>query len=529
MLQLIERRDGAPRIRRPRLHKVPPRRVAWPLAVGAGLLVLTVAGMVAGLRIAGRTTHNTALGTVSFSVSPSIHGRVDAFVPIADWGARAHAFRAPLTVHVEPRAVNRRTVTSAAGGNGTVLAEAERDARGAARASLLRAYRWAIGGALVLGLVLAAVLAWRPSVPRGHLIALAATPPLCAILIGGATLLRVKSTFDSGAFDHPHFYARGAELEQLLKVADNAQRVGAGYTSQVQRALGGFAALVAAGGRFSGTAPPTQQVVLASDLHDNLPALTAVRREFGQEPIFFPGDFGQNGSASETDLLVRKFKKLGRPIVAVSGNHDSSLLMRRMAGIGVTVLTSKGRLLPSGRTDGKPVQKVLGLKVAGYQDPLESHSSDPASPNRIFSFAERPHGDLDFAVAVQQVADWFDNLPQRPDVVMVHENGIAQNLARSLHEGSYRWPLVILTGHDHKQHIDKYGPIVVVDGGSVGAGGPFGISKTSVGFAYLNLSAPASLESVDLVQTEPFTGAAQADRVVLSSEQPCVEQRLTCH
>src|SRR5919198_625948 len=280
MLQLLERRGGAPRIRRPRLRKVPPRKAARPLAVAVLLLALTVAGMLAGLRLAGRTTHPTALGTISFSVSPSIHGRVDAFVPIADWGARTHAFRAPITVHVEPRAVNRRTVLNAAGGNGTVLAEAERDARKAARASLLRAYRWAIGGALLFGLVLAFALAWRPSVPRGHLIALAATPPLCAILIGGATLLRVKSTFDSAAFDHPHFYARGAELEQLLKVADNAQRVGAGYTSQVQRALGGFASLVAAGGRFSTTAPPTQQAVLASDLHDNLPALTAVRREF---------------------------------------------------------------------------------------------------------------------------------------------------------------------------------------------------------------------------------------------------------
>jgi predicted phosphodiesterase len=528
MLQLLERRGGAPRIRRPRLRKVPPRKAARPLAVAVLLLALTVAGMLAGLRLAGRTTHPTALGTISFSVSPSIHGRVDAFVPIADWGARAHAFQAPITVHVEPRAVNRKTVLDAAGGNGTALAQAERDSRRAARSSLLRAYRFAIVGALVAGLLLGAMMTRRPGIPRGHVIAMAATPPLCAILIGGAVLLRVKSTFDSSAFDHPHFYARGAELEQLLKVADNAQRVGAGYTSQVQRALGGFAALVAAGGRFDTSAPPTTQAVLASDLHDNLPALTAVRRSFGREPIFFPGDFGQTGSASETKLLARRFAKLGRPIVAVSGNHDSSLLMKRLAGVGVTVLTSKGRLLSNGRTDGKPVQKILGLKVAGYEDPLESRKGDPADPKRIFSFAELPHGDLDFAVAEQQLADWFDKLPERPDVVLVHENGLAQYLARSLHDTNYGWPLTILTGHDHKQHIDKYGPIVVVDGGSVGAGGAFGISTTSVGFAYLNLSGP-TLDSVDIVRTEPFSGAAQADRVVLNTQQPCTGQRLTCH
>jgi hypothetical protein len=56
----------------------------------------------------------------------------------------------------------------------------------------------------------------------------------------------------------------------------------------------------------------------------------------------------------------------------------------------------------------------------------------------------------------------------------------------------------------------------------------FGISKTAVGFAYLNLSTP-TLDSVDLVEAEPFRGAAQADRVVLGGEQPCTGQRLTCH
>ena len=526
MLQLIERREGVPLIPRPPL---PPRRVARLLLVALGLLVLTVAGMLGGLRLAGSTTHRTELGTVSFSVSPSIHGRVDAFVPIANWGARGHAFEAPLTVHVEPRAVNRRAVLGAAAGNGTVLAQSERDARHAARASLLRAYRWAIGGALALGLLLGAALIRLPGVRRGQLIVMTVTPPLCAILIGGAVLLRVQSTFDPNSFDHPHFYARGAELEQLLKVADNAQREGAGvYVSGAARpgrirGIGGGRRALPRG------LPPTHQAVLASDLHDNLLALDAVRREFRTEPLFFPGDFGQTGSADEARVLVPQFKDLGRPIVATSGNHDSSILMRKLAGVGVTVLTSTGRLLPNGRTDGKPVQQVLGLRVAGYEDPLQSYSDDPADPKRIFSFAQLPSGDIDFKAAQEQVAGWFGKLPERPDMVLIHENGIAQYLARTLQAQGYSSPLTILTGHDHKQHIDKYGPIVVVDGGSVGAGGPFGISKTSVGFAYLNLTAPSTLDSVDLVETEPFSGAAQADRVVLSAQEPCKEQRLVCH
>src|SRR5262249_41447410 len=157
--------------------------------------------------------------------------------------------KAPLKVHVEPRAVERGAVVSAAAGNGTVLARAERDSRKAARAALLRGYLWAVGGALLLGIVAALALAHRPEVRRRLVIATAVAPALCAVVICGVVLLRVATTFDSDAFSHPRFYARGAELQQLLHVADNAQQEASGYTSQVQRALGSFATLVATGGR----------------------------------------------------------------------------------------------------------------------------------------------------------------------------------------------------------------------------------------------------------------------------------------
>jgi predicted phosphodiesterase len=498
--------------------------------MAAAVLALALAGILLGLRASGHTTRSTAIGTVSFTISPALHGEVDAFIPIADWGVRAHAFEAPLKVHVEPRAVRRGAVISAAGGNGTVLAQAERDSRHAVRAALLRTYAWAVGGALVLGLAAAMTLAYRPEVRRRRVIGMAAAPALCAFVICGVVLLRAATTFNSDAFSHPRFYARGAELEQLLHVADNAQQEASGYTSQVQRALGSFAALVATGGRFARAVPATHQAILASDLHDNLLALKAVQRQFGTQPIFFPGDFGQTGNATETRLIVPRFERLRQPVIAVSGNHDSSLLMRRLAAAGVIVLTNTGRLNGAGRTDGKPVQKILGIGVAGYPDPLESRHGSPGDPRRIFSFADRPNGDLLYAEAQQRLLDWFNGLKERPDVVLVHENGLAQFLARELQNQAYRYPLLILTGHDHKQHIDKYGGVVVVDGGTVGAGGVFAASKSPVGFADLNLNDRGRLASADLVQVQPFTGAAQADRVVLSSKDPCTSgQLLVCH
>jgi predicted phosphodiesterase len=530
VLQLIERQRTRESGRtRPRLRAPSPRALRRWLALAACAFALALAGLLLGLRAAGTTTHRTAIGTISFSIQPAWHGQVDAFIPIADWGIRAHAFRVPLKIHVEPRAVRRGAVLSAAGGNGTVLAVAERDARHAARAALLRAYLWAIAGALLVGAVAALALAHRPAVRRRLLVATAVAPALLAIAIGAAVLLRLSATFDSSTFDHPRFYARGAELEQLLKVADNAQREAAGYTSQVQRAIGSFAALVATGGRFSRAAPVTHQAILASDLHDNLLALKAVQRQFGSQPIFFPGDFGQTGSATEARLLVPRFSKLRQPIVAVSGNHDSSLLMRRLAGTGVIVLTQTGRLKASGHTDGKPVQNLLGIRVAGYADPLEARGQVAANPTRTFSFAQLPNAKAAWSAAEQQLLVWFVGLPQEPDVVLVHENGLAQFLARSLQDEGYDRHLVILTGHDHRQHIDRYGRILVVDGGTVGAGGVFAAGKSPVGFANLNLATAGRLDSVDLVRVQPFTGAAQADRVVLTAKDPCRGQPLTCH
>ena len=493
------------------------------------VLALALGGLLLGLRFAGRTTHRTALGTVSFTISPAIHGQVDAFIPIADWGVRAHAFRAPLKVHVEPRAVRRAAVLSAAGGNGTVLEQAERDARRAARSSLLRAYLWGIGGALALAGVVALGIARRPGIGRRAVAAAVLAPTLCAFLLGGAVLLRLDATFDSASFEHPRFYARGAELEQLLKVAGNAQREAAAYTSQVQRALASFAALVATGARFGRTPPASRQAILASDLHDNLLSFRAVERQFAGRPVFFPGDFGQTGSSAEANLIVPHFARLDQPVVAVSGNHDSSLLMRRLAAAGVIVLTDTGRLDGRGRTDGRPVQPVLGLGVAGWPDPLESSRGSPTDPQRIFSFAEIPNGDVAYAAAEQRLLDWFNGLREPPDVLLVHENGLSQFLARTLQDQGYRRRLVILTGHDHLQHIDRYGPIVVIDGGTVGAGGVFGAGRSPVGFADLNLSGPGRLDSVDLVRVQPFTGSAQADRVVLSVKDPCREQPLRCH
>jgi predicted phosphodiesterase len=493
------------------------------------VVVLAVSGSLVGLRLAGPVARDTALGTVSVRVGAAWHGQVDAFIPIANWGVRAEAFSGPLSLHVEPRSVDREALLRAAAGDRSVLTEAEEDARRVARGALLRALGWAVAGALGLGF--AALLAARALGRRslGVGLALLLAPPACAALLSAVVLMRVQDTFDPGAFRTPSFYARGAELGQLLKVADKAEGAGERYSSSVHRTLAGYATLLNAGANL---APVSAEApaVLISDLHGNELVLGPLKGLFSGRPIFFAGDFGQRGSRAEASALIPQVRALGRPFVAVSGNHDSRWFMRRLAGAGVLVLTEQGRLRPDGNTDGKPVQRVDGLLVAGYADPLEWRGSNPGDPGRIFSFSEHPDGDRDYARVEDQLLRWFEELPRRPNVVLIHQNGLAQGLAEALHARGHEHSLLVLTGHDHEQHIDRYGEILVVDAGTVGAGGAFGVGAESVGVAQLYIpEGETRPRAIDLVQVEPLSGAASAERVIPASPEACERERVHCH
>ncbi len=117
----------------------------------------------------------------------------------------------------------------------------------------------------------------------------------------------------------------------------------------------------------------------------------------------------------------------------------------------------------------------------------------------------------------------------RPHVVLIHHNGLAQALAEALQEEDGP-PLTILSGHDHIQHIDLYGSTLVVDAGTVGAGGILGAGKDAVGIAQLELGgAGAFPQLVDLVELEPLSGAAEAERVLPNSTAVCDHEAVECH
>ena len=148
-----------------------------------------------------------------------------------------------------------------------------------------------------------------------------------------------------------------------------------------------------------------------------------------------------------------------------------------------------------------------GLVVAGFDDPNEWRGRRADDPRRVFSFAEMFDPQAAEAAARAELLRWFDGLDPRPDVVLLHQNGLALFLARTIQERGDERPLTILTGHDHRQHVDRYGPHVVVDGGTAGRRGPAGRRPGPVGLAELHFArADHELEAADLIAVEPVTG-----------------------
>jgi len=378
--------------------------------------------------------------------------------------------------------------------------------------------QFAVWGAVAsFVLLLLASLIWRGLRPRWVLMLVGT---IAIVGLYGGSALRAQSTFDTTAFESPTYFAQGDEIGRILDLATQV-RVRSEYGDDLTSIVQSISTALSAG---RGPQTPGTELYSGSDLHANALVIEPVADLVAGNPLLLAGDFGQRGSEAEARLLAPRVAALGTEVVAVSGNHDSNGLMKKLVEEGVTVLGREGRLNPNGGFDPPPVVEVDGLTVAGSQDPLEYGGANPSGQDRPVTAEglDDPEGATERWRV--QLFQWFTSLEQAPAVLMVHQDGLAQWLAGALREAGYIQPLTIVTGHDHQQHVDRYGSIFVVNAGSLGAGGVFGTGDESVGIARLRFTPQSALESVDLIAVEPISGAARATRVV--TETMCPVERL---
>jgi Icc-related predicted phosphoesterase len=472
---------------------------------------LSLAGSFVALRATSPTVRTSELGTIAFTAAPSRDARLDVYVPIVDWGVRARPYGVPLAIELQVRTLDRETAADAVRSGKPAEANIpllRKELSEVVEHGLMRAAFAALIGGIVGGFIAGTLLA---AFGRSrHWLAAGAGTGLVTSLACVAFFAVSLTHLDPRSFRELEFYAHGEELPRLLAFSEEVLEAGESYADSYDRALDGLTTLIAAAGEHHEALPATRTVLVASDLHSNGLVLPGLEQYAGDKPVFLVGDLTQIGADYETDV-VTALAQLGEPVVAVSGNHDSQRFMRAAAAEGVVVLTRRGRLRADGTSDGQPVVTVDGLRVAGFDDPQER--ADGGLASRIDLHEETLRG------AQQRFLAWFEALPERPDVVLVHRHSLAHALLDLLatEPGA---PLLILTGHDHEQHVDQRGANVLVDGGTLGAGGAFGIGEEHAGFIQLHLDSANNLRAADLIEVEPLSGAASARRLVFEPQPP---------
>jgi len=421
-------------------------------------------------------------------------------VPLVDWGVRFDAVPLPVRLDLDVRSIDRDQATRVATSSPEVgAAEIRRQATDAITAWLTWMTAIVAAGALALGALAALALRSRHGPRLRWLLATAAGT---AVACGAAVPLGLAPR---GAFDAPTYFAHGPDIPRALRALETASRSSDTLGQELDAQLVGLAGLVATPAGRQEIGPSLPRAVIASDLHNNLLALPALRRAAGTSPVLFAGDLTDSGTPIETEL-VRSIVGIGHPFVFVPGNHDSDVLRTRLADAGAIVLGTRGRLLPGGR-HGPPIVVVAGMRIAGYDDPNLRRGED--------GYADR--GATTTVAEQTAFADWLRPLVGRIDVVMLHEPQLATIALEELRRraaGSDPAP-VFVVGHTHRQSLDVADGVDVINGGTLGAGGTGNLGEDAdLGLAVLTYArAPRFAPlAADLVRVDPRTGSAHAER-----------------
>ena len=492
-----------PAIRRGLAHTA-TRTVARLAAITICLGAFALAGMTIALRAFSAADYQVGPAVMSISASFADHGSVDVYVPIVDWGVRAEPYSAPIRISATLVSVDRRaalrtlqTPDDARARLSAVEAQAPGAVRGALRRGALLMLLGAAVGGLVGGLVLNAIVRRRRMLLLG--LAAGVTAGACTLAVCALTL----RSPDYGVFRQPTFYAHGGDLPRLLALSDRLTAAGDSYQSSYQQALTGLDTLVAAA---AGDRPAVEErsFMVASDIHANWLTLPAFARYSDHRPVFLVGDFALQGTRSRprSPSVPRRSATPRWPCRETTTRRSSC---RAWPGPGRSSSRTPGASRPrhrarlGGRVDRRPARR----RVRGSSGVAGGEPRPPARPDAGRELAD----DDDGRGLVRR------SFP-RPDIVLVHDFRVAEALR--LHvaaEDGAR--LIILTGHDHRQHVDRTGDIVEVDGGTLGAGGVFAVGHASAGFAEVHLMPDGWPAAVDLISADPISGDASARRIAL--------------
>jgi predicted phosphodiesterase len=480
-----------------RQHERPADRGARRARAAAALLATAAAAAigVAGVLATFHQDRRLDVATVRLSVHPGADRGLALYVPLVDWGVRFPVVRLPAQLRLDVRGIDRAAVERIARDERVDVQELRAQVRDAVAGYLRTLVLLALAGGLLLAALVALAVRSR-SGPRVRW--LLACGGLTALACAAAVALLLPPR---GRLEQPEYFAHGADIPQALRLVESATRSSQDLGDELDAQLVGLARLVIApGARLP--ASGARRLTLASDVHNNVLVLPALRRAAAGGPLVLAGDLTDRGSPLEA-AVTRAVVRAGHPLVFVAGNHDSAALEHELARAGAIVLARDGRLRADG-SRGPRVVRVAGLRVAGYEDPFLRR------PGRRAALDPHP-------TAAQQAEfdAWLREIQRDVDVVVVHEPTLAASALQRLADEPPSHPLTFLVGHTHVQGLRAGGNVVVLNAGTAGGGGTGNLTEhQQIGVAVLLYAAQPRFEplAADLVEIDPGSGDATASR-----------------
>jgi predicted MPP superfamily phosphohydrolase len=432
------------------------RAVRHPVSRRAGrgllLLVVTLAGMTAGLLVGGHTSADVGPFHAQFSLQPSLAGDTEVDIPpLGSLVLDSHD--GPLHLVINLGSLDR-TRTEQLVRNPDGIDDAGQDAIGDLKAGVTGLAVQSAAACLLGGLIAGALVYRRP---RRILL----VGGLCLALVGG-TAGWTAATFRPDSIEEPRYEGL---LTMAPSVVGDARTIVNGYghyAKELQALVDNVSKLYGTLNSLPVYQPSTDvtRVLHISDMHLNPSAwdvIDTVVKQYHVNLIVDTGDIVDWGSSQE-DAYFAHIHGFTVPYVYIRGNHDSAATAAAVARQGAIVLENQ-------------VRTVDGITFAGIGDPRftpdkETEPADPKDPepkNKIVTDSGDTLADtIDSYDATRQATGNTTN--PLVDVALVHDPLAAQPLDGHV-------PLA-LAGHRHQREVEQLddGTLLMVQGSTGGAG-----------------------------------------------------------
>lgn len=390
----------------------------------AGLLAVTVGGVLVGLMLAAATKVEVGPFTSTFTVAPSIVGDTEVLIPpLGSLHLDTHEGPAHLRVRLDGL---DRTRTEALITDPASITRASKGAVEDVRVGVDRLIMRATAVGM-LGAMLAAAVIYR----RMRQVAWAGGLALVIMAAGFGT---AGLSFNPAALKEPRYDGLLANAPAVIgdvqRIADNYDE----YARQLEKMVINVGSLYDTVSNLPIYTPGdgTTRVLHVSDLHLNpaaWPMIRSVVEQFHINVVVDTGDINDWGSEVEANF-VASIALLEVPYVYVRGNHDSAVTQAAVAA------------QPNAIVLDNTVQTVAGLTFAGIGDPRFS----PDKEENPYSTAGPSQQSVTSVVDTGKIlASTITASPAKVDVALVHDPLAAEQLAGTC-------PLV-LAGHRHERAV----------------------------------------------------------------------------